>query len=201
VRYLALGDSYTVGEGVPTEEQWPRQLAALLRERGTDLSELVMIARTAWTTDELHDAIDEAPPKGKFDLVTLMVGVNDQYRARALAQFDAEFQGVLRRALSFARKASRVIAVSIPDWGAAPFADGRDRNRITREIEAFNDRAREIAQAAGAHWVDVLPSSQRMAEDRSLAVEDGLHPSGVMYGVWAELVLPVALSVLARSRA
>jgi len=198
VRYLALGDSYTVGEGVPTEDQWPRQLCALLRERDAEMRELVMIARTAWTTDELHDAIDAAPPTGKFELVTLMVGVNDQYRDRALAEFEAEFEGVLRRALSFTRRPSHLIALSIPDWGAAPFADGRDRSRITQEISAFNNRAREIVQAAGAHWVDVLPSSQHMADDRSLAVEDGLHPSGAMYRAWAELVLPVALRSLGR---
>jgi lysophospholipase L1-like esterase len=196
VRYLALGDSYTVGEGVPTEQQWPRQLAALLKERDVEIRELVMIARTAWTTDELHDAIEAAPPTGQFELVTLMVGVNDQYRDRGLAEFEAEYEGVLRRALSFAPKPSHLIAVSIPDWGAAPFADGRDRGRITKEISAFNHRARELVQSAGAHWVDVLPSSQRMAEDRSLAVDDGLHPSGAMYRAWAELVLPVALRLL-----
>jgi lysophospholipase L1-like esterase len=199
VRYLALGDSYTVGEGAPTEDQWPRQLATLLREHGVDVGEIVMVARTAWTTDELHDAIDAAPPRGKFDLVSLMVGVNDQYRDRALDQFASEFDSVLRRALSFARQPSHAIVLSIPDWGAAPFADGRDRDRITREIGAFNERGRQLSLKAGAHWVDVLPASQRMAQDRSLAVEDGLHPSGVMYRVWAELVLPVALKALGRS--
>jgi len=198
VRYLALGDSYTVGEGVPSEDQWPRQLVTMLRERGVTVSGLEMIARTAWTTDELLDAIDAAPPGGKFDLVSLMIGVNDQYRARPVAEFEREFRNVFKRALSFAGRASNLIVLSIPDWGAAPFADGQDRARISGEIEAYNDRGRAITGEARAHWVDVTRSSLRMAEDRSLAVEDGLHPSGVMYREWAEFVLPVALSVLQR---
>jgi lysophospholipase L1-like esterase len=196
VRYLALGDSYTVGEGVQIEEQWPRQLVSMLREKGVDVDDLVMIARTAWTTDELLDAIDDAPPTGAFDLVSLMVGVNDQYRARAVDTFRTDFTAILRRALGFAPSPSRLIVVSIPDWGAAPFADGQDRARITREVSMFNDCARQLVERSRAHWVDVTAASRRMTRDRSLAVADGLHPSGAMYREWAEIILRVALSAL-----
>ena len=198
MRYLALGDSYTIGEGAPESDQWPRQLAQLLRERDVECRELVMIARTAWTTDELHDAIDAAPPRGKFDLVTLMIGVNDEYRARSLTEFERDFRSVLSRALAFVARPSSLIVVSIPDWGASPYAADQDRDRISREIEAFNARERESVARAGARWVNVTPASLRMADDRSLAVEDGLHPSGVMYREWAGIVLPVALTALGR---
>lgn len=199
MRYLALGDSYTIGEGVPAPDQWPRQLVRLLAERGVEIRELLMIARTAWTTDELEDAIDAAPPTGTFDLVTLMIGVNDQYRARWVSDFELFFNSVFKRALSFAPSPARLLVISIPDWGASPYADGQDRTRISREIEAFNACERARVLKARAQWVDVTAASLRMAEDRSLAVEDGLHPSGAMYREWAALVLPATLRALGRS--
>jgi lysophospholipase L1-like esterase len=196
VRYLALGDSYTIGEGVEPEDQWPRHLVRLLRSRGIDAQDPLIIARTAWATDELHDAIDAAPPSGEFDLVSLMVGVNDQYRARTVDHFQTEFDRVLRRAITFAPDPARTIVISIPDWGAAPFAADRDRAVISRDVDAFNAGAKSLVTAAGARWVDVTPASRRMSDDAFLAVADGLHPSGAMYAAWAELVLPVALGAL-----
>jgi lysophospholipase L1-like esterase len=139
------------------------------------------------------DAIDEARPVGPFDVVTLMIGVNDQYRARPVEQFEASFIPLLEQAIGYAAAGARgVIVISIPDWGATPFADGRDRALIGREIDAYNARARVLVEARGARWHDVTLLSRRVADDPSLVVDDKLHPSGAMYRLWAlSLVEPV----------
>ena len=196
-RYLALGDSYTVGEGVADDDCWPNQLVALLRERGVEVGDAHIVARTAWTTDELSDAIDAEGPTGPFDMVTLLIGVNDQYRSRPLQSFASEFVRLVRRAKKFAgNRASRTIVVSIPDWGSTPYAEGRDRQLISGEIAAYNDRARELAEAAKARWVDVTEISRAMLTEPELVAVDGLHPTGPMYRRWAEHILPSALAAL-----
>lgn len=198
MRYLALGDSYTIGEGVAEQDRWPNQLVRLLRARDVDIEDPLLIACTAWTTDELSDAIDAEHLREKFDLVSLLVGVNDQYRSRPVTPFASEFESLLRRAKGFAgRRTSRVIVLSIPDWGATPFAEGRDRALIAREVDAYNARAQELATAAGARWVDITGVTRQMQHTPALAAPDGLHPSAEMYRQWAELLVPVALSVLA----
>lgn len=196
-RILALGDSYTCGEGVTESERWPDQLVEMLRLQHIALAEPEIVARTAWTTDELSDAIDGVGPKGPYDLVTLLVGVNDQYRARPVRGFASEFALLLRRARDFAgKRPSRVLALSIPDWGATPFAEGRDRALIGREVDAYNERARELATASGAHWVDITTVSRKMQTDRTLVAPDGLHPSAALYRRWAEAILPIARAAL-----
>ena len=201
MRFLALGDSYTTGEGVAEEQRWPSQLVALLGQQDIHLTDVQIVAQTAWTADELADAIDQTKPKGPFDVVTLMVGVNDQYRNRPVASFAPEFEQLLARAVGFAgRRPSRVIAISIPDWGATPFAEGRDRARIAREIEAYNERARELAARAGVIWVDVTTETRAMQLDPSLVTADGLHPSGAMYARWAALLAPIVRGALSESR-
>ena len=194
LRLLCLGDSYTIGEGVSPTERWPNVLQGMLREQGIALADPQIIARTAWTTDELMDAIADAPPAGTFDLVSLMIGVNDQYRSRPIDQFEASFAPVLATAIGFSgRGAARVIVLSIPDWGATPFAEGRDRALISREIDAYNARARSIAEGCGARWHDVTALSRKVAGNPSLVVDDRLHPSGAMYRAWAQsLVAPIA---------
>lgn len=197
MRFLALGDSYTVGEGIAEGLCWPIQLTSILRARGIDLGDPVIVARTAWTTDELADAIDAANPCGPFELVTLMVGVNDQYRSREVKSFADEYVKLLHRAIGFAGDtATRVLAISIPDWGATPFADGRDRALIGSEIEAYNTRGAELARAAGVRWVDVTAISRAMLDDATLVAVDRLHPSGEMYRRWAELLAPLAAAAV-----
>ena len=181
-RYLALGDSYTIGESVPATDRFPVQLA---RELGS--GEPQIIAKTGWTTDELDAAIDAADPKGPFDLVTLLIGVNNQYRGRPADEYRSQFVALLQRAIGFAGgDAGRVIVVSIPDWGVTPFAEGRDRAKIAREIDQFNAINREEALRAGAKYVDITPISRR--DDPSLVAGDGLHPSGKQYGEWAKAI-------------
>ena len=193
--FLALGDSYTIGESVPEADRWPVQLAQMLRKEKLDIGDPTIIAKTGWTTDELSAAIDAAKIDDKrFDLVTLLIGVNNQYRGRPGDEYREQFRALLSRAIRFARAdAKHVIVLSIPDWGVTPFAEGRDRAQIAREIDRFNEIAREETERAGAHYVDVTPVSR---ESKSELAEDGLHPSGAMYTRWAALALPVARSVL-----
>jgi lysophospholipase L1-like esterase len=196
-RFLALGDSYTIGEGVAEQERWPSRFVELLRARGVEIADPHIIARTAWTADELSDAIDAERPVGPYDLVSLLVGVNDHYRSRPVQTFASEFAVLLRRAKTFAgNQKARTIAISIPDWGATPFAEGRDRALIAREIDSYNARAAELAAAAGVRWVDITGITREMQADPLLVAPDGLHPSGAMYRRWAELILPLALAAL-----
>lgn len=183
-RYLALGDSYTIGESVDAAERFPAQLA-----RELNLGEPQVIAKTGWTTDELNAAIDAANPQGPFDLVTLLIGVNNQYRGRSADEYRGEFTGLLQRAIGFAGgDASKVIVVSIPDWGVTPFAEGRDRAKIAREIDQYNTINREEAARAGAKWVDITPISR--GNDAGLVAADGLHPSAKQYTEWVRLIAP-----------
>jgi len=188
--FLALGDSYTIGEQVSAADRWPVQLARDLRNKGTPIGDPEIIARTGWTTDELNSAIDTANPKGPFELVTLLIGVNNQYRGRDAEQYRGEFVTLLRRAIGFAGgNAERVVVLSIPDWGVTPFAEGRDRAKIGREIDRYNAINREETLRAGARYVDITPISRRASSDPSLVAPDGLHPSGRMYSEWVKLAL------------
>lgn len=192
-RILALGDSYTIGESVSPQERWPVQLSALLRAEGLAVDEPQIIATTGWTTDELWAGIDRAAPGGPFDLVSLLIGVNNQYRGRALAEYQTQFQELLRRAIQLAGgQPRRVMVLSIPDWGVTPFAGGSDRQAIGRAIDQFNAVNAEAVKQAGAQYVDVTPVSRRAAANLALIAGDGLHPSGEMYAQWARLALPAA---------
>jgi len=189
-RYLALGDSYTIGESVASADRFPHQLA---RELG--LAEPQIIAKTGWTTDELNAAIDAANPQGPFDLVTLLIGVNNQYRGRDAEQYRGEFAALLQRAITFAGgDAKNVVVVSIPDWGVTPFADGRDRTRIATDIDRYNAINREEAARAGARYVDITAVSR--GDDPALVADDKLHPSAKQYTQWMRLILPEARAAL-----
>ena len=197
-RFLALGDSYTCGESVTPAERWPVQLAAMMRGHGIDIGDPEIIATTGWTTDELASAIAEREPRGPFALVSLLAGVNNQYRGRPRDEYREQFRGLLEQAVAFAGcDPGRVVVLSIPDWGVTPCAAGQDTARIAREIDAFNEVNRDEAARAGARYLDVTPVSRMAAADVALVAKDGLHPSGVMYRAWAELVLPEALAALA----
>lgn len=199
MRFLALGDSYTIGEGVDPAERWPEQLAATLRARRITIGDPEIIATTGWTTDELAAGIARAAPRGPYELVSLLIGVNNQYRGRPLEEYRQQFEELLGQAISLAGgEPGRVLVLSIPDWGATPFATGHDRQRIAREIEAFNAANRDIADRHRARYVDVTGVSRLAAGDVALIADDGLHPSGLMYRAWAELALPAALAALGR---
>jgi lysophospholipase L1-like esterase len=197
IRILALGDSYTIGDGVAEADRWPVRLAALLRARGKNVAAPQIIARTGWTTDELSAGIDAAKPDSAYGLVTLLIGVNNQYRDRSEDEYRAQFRLLLARAIALAGgSAARVIVVSIPDWGVTPFANGRDRRAIGQAIDRFNAISREETNRAGAHYADITPLSRRAAGDVSLVGTDGLHPSATMYAAWLDVILPIALRLL-----
>lgn len=194
LRFLALGDSYTIGEGVEPRGRWPVQLAALLRAEGVPVQDPVIVARTGWTTDELAAGIDRAGPRGTYGLVSLLIGVNNQYRGRGVEEYRREFRALLERAIGFAGgKPGRVLVLSIPDWGVTPFAEGRDRARISVEIDQFNSVKREVTQQLGARYVDVTGASRSRGAETEMVVSDRLHPSSKMYAEWARLALPAAL--------
>lgn len=195
MRYLALGDSYTIGEGVDETARWPNALARALSERGVAIGAPGIVARTGWTTDELDAAIDRAGPQGPCDLVTLLIGVNDQYRGGDAGSYRPRLVRLLGRAIAFARgDPARVIVVSIPDWGVTPFAADRDRTTIAAAIDRFNAVARDEALRAGARWVDITPLTRAIGAGDVVA--DGLHPSPAMYARWVERILPEALAAL-----
>lgn len=197
--YLALGDSYTIGEGVAEDGRWPVQLARALRDEGIELADPRIIATTGWTTDELAAAIDAAGPLGTYDLVSLLIGVNNQYRERGVEEYRGQFEALLRRAIGLAGgRADRVLVLSIPDWGVTPFAaaSGRDRGVIAAELDAFNAAARVACRAAGVTFVDITPVSRARGHEPEMLAADGLHPSAAMYALWAQLALPVARDLL-----
>ncbi len=192
-KYLALGDSYTIGEAVLPEESFPYQLADLLREDVHAVKELRVIAKTGWTTDELMEAIQAAdentPIDRDQDLVTLLIGVNNQYRGRSVEEFSQEFLLLLNLAIEFAgNDPSRVRVLSIPDWGVTPYAADRDRNEIANQIDRFNENKERICRDAGVPYIYITDLTRGAATDSGLLATDGLHPSGTDYARWAKRV-------------
>ncbi len=198
--YLALGDSYTIGEGVAPEERWPVQLAQALRSDGIALDDPRIIATTGWTTDALDAAIDAARPADDYGLVSLLIGVNNQYRGRSADEYQHAFAALLERAIGLAGgRTDRVLVLSIPDWGVTRFGreSGRDRVAIARELDAYNAAARGICAAHGVAFVDITEVSRAHGAEPAMLVDDGLHPSAAMYAQWTQLALPVAHRLLA----
>ena len=194
-RYLALGDSYTIGESVTEEERWPNQLAALVNS--SKEIDVTIIARTGWTTSELWQGIQAANPQGTYDMVSLLIGVNNQYRGYDINEYREEFKFLLEKSIEYADgKPEHVIVLSIPDWGVTPFAWGRDSAQIAADIDAYNAINLEESQKAGVHYVDVTPVSREAVSEPALIAGDGLHPSGKMYAEWAKLALPIAVEIL-----
>ncbi|MCD9095331.1 GDSL-type esterase/lipase family protein [Luteimonas fraxinea] len=201
-RYLALGDSYTIGEGIAAEDRWPVQLADALRNEGIALDAPEVIATTGWTTDELDAAIDAAAPVGPFDLVSLLIGVNDQYRGRDVALYGPAFSALLDRATGFAGgDAARVFVLAIPDWGVTPFGahSGRDVAAIARELDAYNAAAAAICAAHGVAFVDIAAVSRAQGGEAEMLADDGLHPLAALHTEWMQLALPVARGLLSRA--
>ncbi|PPV08931.1 hypothetical protein XBLMG947_0563 [Xanthomonas bromi] len=199
LRYLALGDSYTIGEGVAPEQRWPMQLVDGLRAHGWNVAPPQIIATTGWTTDELQAGIDTAAPQGPFALVSLLIGVNNQYRGRSLDEYGAQFDTVLQRAIAFAGgHAACVLALSIPDWGLTPFARAQDGDaaQIAAQIDAFNSVAGDRCTARAVRFVDITAISRDGGDAVDMLIDDGLHPSGAMYARWTAAALPAARDAL-----
>jgi lysophospholipase L1-like esterase len=190
LHYLALGDSYTIGEATAADGRWPAQLMQRLRRAGVVIDDPRIIAVTGWTTDELSRGMDGAALIPPYDLVTLQIGVNNQYRGRSAGDYRTQFVALLARAIVLAGdRATRVVVVSIPDWGVTRFAreQGHDADRIAHELDVYNAIARDETTRAGARFVDITGISRRHA---GLVADDGLHPSAAQYSLWIEMILP-----------
>lgn len=197
--YLALGDSYTIGEEVGIESSFPYQLADGLNNCGLVIGIPRIIATTGWTSGELQHAINKSGLNQKFDLVTLLIGVNNQYRGESPEQFRAEFKALLQTAIDFADgNKARVFVLSIPDWGVTPYAvnSGRDQQRIAEEINGFNALKKEETMALGISYTDITTTSRKAANDIELLTPDGLHYSAKMYAEWVDILLPTVIKAM-----
>jgi lysophospholipase L1-like esterase len=184
--YLALGDSYTIGEQVPFAENFPNQAIQLLRKMGFAFYAAEIIAKTGWTTDELSDAIENTTTLETYDIISLLIGVNNQYRGRSATEFKIEFEHLLQKAIQFAaNKPYRVFILSIPDWGVTPFADGRDRKQVAEEIDAYNYICESSAKEFQTNFINITSSQRVDGNKAEFLASDGLHPSGSEYKKWA----------------
>ena len=197
--YLALGDSYTIGEGAAASDRWPTQLAGLLTAQGTAVATPTYLARTGWTTAELQAAIADARPAATYGLVSLLIGVNNQYRGQTLAQYRPEFRALLQQTIGFAGgRAGHVVVLSIPDWGQSPYGQrqGRDPAIIGTEIDQFNAVAQDECRQVSVAYVNITDLTRTAAGSSSQFTRDGLHYSGSQMQLWADRALPVARALL-----
>lgn len=190
-KYLALGDSYTIGQSVSTADRFPAQTSALLKNDGINLNNIEYIAVTGWTTVDLAGAINSRNPANDFDIVTLLIGVNDQYQGLDTSGYRMRFSELLTKAVTFAgNRKQRVFVLSIPDYSVTPFVPATDKARVSREINEFNRINKEVTSGQGISYIDITPSTRMAANDPSLIAGDGLHPSGKEYLKWAQLLAP-----------
>ena len=197
--FLALGDSYTIGESVTVPERWPVQLAAQLVERGFSMKEPKIIATTGWRTDELKKAIEEDNKLlSSYNLVSLLIGVNNQYQGKSVADYRPEFEELLQMAIKLAGdNPKKVFVVSIPDYGKTPFGAEKE-DEIEKAIDAFNEANKAIAKKYKVRYFDITPISRKAKQDPELIAEDNLHPSGKMYTEWVELMVDQVARMLKR---
>ncbi|WP_343637731.1 SGNH/GDSL hydrolase family protein [Fluviicola sp.] len=187
--YLALGDSYTIGESVPTSENFPYQLADSIRKKGKEIESPVIIARTGWRTDQLMTAIESAQLKKEYDLVTLLIGVNNEFQGRSLQEYERDFKLLCKKSIELAgNKKKRVVVVSIPDYGYTPYGKP-DQERISGRINQFNASNKRIADSLQLKYVNITEISRKGIAQPDLVAEDGLHPSAKMYGLWVKEIL------------
>ena len=188
-QYLALGDSYAIGESVAEDLRWPNQLVEQLNQKEKVFDRATIVAKTGWTTDELLEGMKNSNLKERYDFVSLLIGVNNQYRGRSQENFKAEFTVLLEKSIALADgKKERVFVLSIPDWGVMPFAKGRNQEQIGLEIDQFNAIIKKVCALYAVSFYDITPISRRATNQTELIASDGLHPSGKMYSLWVEKV-------------
>ena len=193
--FLALGDSYTIGESVGQNERWPEQLTLELAEKSIALAPPTIIAKTGWTTDELQEGINQAPLDYPYDWVSLLIGVNNQYRGLDIETFKEEFENLLSQAIIFSgNKNAHVFVISIPDWGVMPFAKSQNQEKIATEIDDFNQAIYEICIHNNIRFVDITPISRQVSNHPEWIATDDLHPSGEQYAQWVKELLPIFLT-------
>lgn len=196
-KYLALGDSYTIGENVQEAERFPAQTVQLLRAQNINVKDPEYIATTGWTTSNLLSAINSQKPAKNFDIVTLLIGVNDQYQSRDTAGYREKFSVLLNKAVYVAGgRKMRVFVLSIPDYSVTPFVVENDKASVSQQVDLFNSINKEVTLQNSIAYIDITPSTRQAANDASLIANDGLHPSGKEYAVWAGLLAPMIRNVL-----
>ena len=197
IKFLALGDSYTIGESVSESGRWPVQLSDSLAAKGFSVAKTEIIATTGWTTSELLNGISKTAPDSTYNLVSLLIGVNNQYRGLELTIYQREFEALLKQAIGFAGgDSSRVFVVSIPNYGVTPFGQSRGEDRIRQELLAYDSVAQQISLGYGIPFVDITPISEKAKSDTTLIANDQLHPSAKMYTLWVEEMLPSVMPLL-----
>lgn len=188
LRFLALGDSYTIGQSVSVEERWPNQLVSQFSIRGYNVEELKIIAQTGWRTDNLRNGIQQQMPLEGYNLVSLLIGVNNQYQGGSVQTYMTEFEELLQKALELAgNNPSHVFVLSIPDYAYTPLGNGSQV--ISAEIDLFNSANRFITETYDIRYIDITPISRNGLNDPTLVAGDGLHPSGKQYGFWVQEIL------------
>ncbi len=194
--YLALGDSYTIGSSVAIDQRFPNQAATLLTQQGLQVKMPDIVATSGWTTGNLLSALTSTPPVAKYDIVTLLIGVNNQFQGRSRAEYRSEFTELLNKAIGYAGgNKTRVFVLSIPDYSVTPFAQNSDTAKIAREIDEFNAINRQITTTVAVSYLDITSISREARMDPSLLAGDGLHPSGKQYARWVALLAPLIKAV------
>ena len=195
--YLALGDSYTIGESVDTSQRFPALTVDLLKSYGIPISNPDYIATTGWTTADLLNAINSAQLRTDYSVVTLLIGVNNQYQGKSIDEYKSQFTQLLQDAIKFAgNDKNRVFVLSIPDYSVTPFARGSDTASIAYQIDQFNAANLTISNNFGVHYLDITTISRQAKMNLDLVAHDGLHPSGAQYQMWANLLAPMIKTVL-----
>jgi lysophospholipase L1-like esterase len=197
--YLALGDSYTIGESVPLHDSFPYIVAQILREKNIHIQAPEIVAKTGWTTFELAEHILHHKLQDKYDFVTLLIGVNNQYRGLKSTEYMEEFEFLLKKAIQYAdSKAAHVIVLSIPDWGHTTFAKDQDEKKIATEIDEFNAINKKISASHQVQYIDITGETRKAKNDKTLLAKDGLHYSGEAHKIWAEKVADVMLQIIGK---
>ena len=196
-KFLALGDSYTIGQSVAVTERFPNKTVAMLRSQEKKINDPEIIATTGWTTRDLLNALAANPPSNDYAIVTLLIGVNNQYQGRSLDEYRTEFTLLLTKAIQYAgNRPTRVFVLSIPDYSVTPFALSSDTARIRMEIDLFNGLNKQVSLSYGVNYLDITPISREGRYDNTLQATDGLHPSGKQYQLWADLLVPMIAQIL-----
>ena len=186
--FLALGDSYTIGQNVSEDQRWPNQIVNIALNKDVLFDQPNIIAKTGWRTEQLLDTLKKINFIKKFDYVSLMIGVNNQYSLKSIDTFRLDLIKLLDMSIGYTKKRDNVALISIPDWGVTPFGERYDRNRIKEEIDQFNSVIIDVANTNDILYVDVTEISRRAFIEKDLIANDSLHPSGKMYKEWAEKI-------------
>ena len=189
--FLALGDSYTIGEGVNGDQRWPNQFVDVANYNGIQIDQPIIIAETGWKTYDLLNAIKQTNFTKKYDYISLLIGVNNQFNSRPINEFEKDLDKLMDEMKRLKKNGGSITIISIPDWGSSTFGENMDRNQISTEINSFNNSLKSFANINGLKYVDVTEISRRAINEPNLITSDNLHPSGLMYLEWAKKIFYV----------